>query len=582
MVQGLRESGPSHAPAEPEQGRLRADLTAAVTTALVTIPDGLASAVLAGLNPVYGLYALMVGTPLAAVLMSSQLMYVANTGALAVATGSALTGYTGEAQIAALVALTFLVGAIQLTLGLLRLGAITRFVSNAVMTGFMTGVMVRIILSQLGDLSGYKGAGGNPVMQAVDLARHVSQVHPPTVAVGLLAIGIIVGLGRTRLANYAMAAAVALASLAVALLGLDGVRVVADVAQIPGSLPGPTLPAPALLLELLPAAAAVALVGLVQAAGVSKTVPNPDGRYPNVSRDFAGQGAANLFASLFKGMPIGGTMSETAVNVGAGARSRWAAVYSGLLILAFVLLAGGLVEQIAKPAIAALLIVASVEAIRFGEIYDVWHTSLASRMVMVVTLAMTLALPVEQAVAIGVVLSIALHLWRASLDVQVLELKPTPDGDFEERPAPASLPDARVTVLNLYGSLFFAGADTLESMLPSARGARRAVVILRLRGRTNLGSTVFNVVERYGEQLRRGGGKLVLSGVSDTLYQQVERTGLLQELGAENVIRAIVRPGAAMRRAVAEAEAWLAREARPEGPARPFPDPVSAPPGGSE
>ena len=561
MAQALPEPTPSQAGTEPRKGRLRADLTAAVTTALVTIPDGLASAVLAGLNPVYGLYALMVGTPLAALLMSSQLMYVANTGALAVATGSALTGYTGEAQVAALVALTFLVGAIQLALGLLRLGAITRFVSNAVMTGFMTGVMLRIILSQLGDLTGYKGAGGNPVLQGLDLVRNLTQVHLPTVAVGLFAIAVIVGLGRTRLANYAMAAAVALASLAVAVLGLDGVRVVADVAQIPGSLPAPTLPSAALLLELLPAAAAVALVGLVQAAGVSKTVPNPDGRYPDVSRDFAGQGAANLLASLFKGMPIGGTMSETAVNVGAGARSRWAAVYSGLLILAFVLLAGGLVEQIAKPAIAALLIVAAFEAIRFGEIYDVWHTSLASRLVMVATFAMTLALPVEQAVAVGVVLSIALHLWRASLDVQVLELAPTPDGDFEEKPAPVALPDGKVTVLNLYGSLFFAGADTLESMLPSARGARRAVVIVRLRGRTNLGSTVFNVVERYAAQLRRGGGKLVLSGVSETLYQQIERTGLLPELGAENVIRAVVRPGAAMRRAIAEAEAWLAREA---------------------
>jgi SulP family sulfate permease len=94
-------------------------------------------------------------------------------------------------------------------------------------------------------------------------------------------------------------------------------------------------------------------------------------------------------------------------------------------------------------------------------------------------------------------------------------------------------------------------------MLPSARRARRAVVILRLRGRTNLGSTVFNVVERYAAQLHQGGGKLVLSGVSDSLYSQLERTGLLHELGSDNVMRAVVRPGAAMRRAVAEAEAWL-------------------------
>jgi sulfate permease, SulP family len=537
--------------------RVGKDLTAGLTTALVTIPDGLASAVLAGLNPVHGLYALMVATPIAALTMSSQLMYVANTGAIAVATGGALDGYAGEALVTALIVVTFLVGAIQLALGLLRLGAITRFVSNAVMIGFMSGIMLRIILGQLGELSGYRSAAGNPVLQAWDLLLHLAQVHAPTLVIGLGAIALIALIERTPARNFAMILAVVAASLAVLVPGLESVRTVADLTTIPSGLQGPALPQWSLVVELLPAAAAIALIGLVQAAGVSRSVPNPDGHYPNVSRDFAGQGLANLAASVFKGMPVGGTMSETAVHVGAGASSRWAAVYSGLMILAFVLLAGPLIERIAKPAIAALLIVAAVQAIKPGEILDVWRTSLTSRAVMLATFAATLAMPVEQSVLLGVVLSLALYLYKSSLDVHVMEMVPTADGDYEEYISPKELPANKVTVLNLYGSLFFAGADVLEGLLPSARKVPHAVVILRLRGRTNLGSTIFNVLERYAHELARHDGKLVLSGVSDPLYLQLKRTDLFKLVGEENVVRADRRPAAAMRRAIAAAQAWL-------------------------
>ncbi|UCG23299.1 MAG: SulP family inorganic anion transporter, partial [Chloroflexota bacterium] len=141
-----------------------ADFTAGLTTALVTIPDGLASAILAGLNPVHGLYALMVGMPVAALTMSSQFMYVANTGALAVATGDALSGYGPDELAGALVVLVIIVGLVQMALGLLKLGGITRYVSNAVMVGFMSGIAVSIILGQLSDFTGYESEFGNRVL----------------------------------------------------------------------------------------------------------------------------------------------------------------------------------------------------------------------------------------------------------------------------------------------------------------------------------------------------------------------------------------------------------------------------------
>jgi len=131
-----------------------ADLTAGITTALVTIPDGMASAILAGVSPISGLYALMVGTPIAALTLSSQFMYVANTGALAVSVGDALGGYSGDQRLEALVVLTILVGIFQLLLGILKLGWITNYVSNSVLTGFMTGIAFLIILGQVDEFTG--------------------------------------------------------------------------------------------------------------------------------------------------------------------------------------------------------------------------------------------------------------------------------------------------------------------------------------------------------------------------------------------------------------------------------------------
>ncbi|MGD8473883.1 MAG: SulP family inorganic anion transporter [Anaerolineae bacterium] len=189
---------------ETDQTRstLTVDLLAGLTAAIPSIPDAMASGVLAGVSPLYGLYGLMIGTPIAALFAGSVFMSVVTTSAMGIAVRDALTGYQGEQQIKALVTVALVVGLFQVAAGLLRLGFLTRFVSNSVMTGFLSGLALLIILSQLGDMSGYSSAApwthGNKVLQAVDLVLHFRQVHLPTLLVGLAALGIIVGLERTR------------------------------------------------------------------------------------------------------------------------------------------------------------------------------------------------------------------------------------------------------------------------------------------------------------------------------------------------------------------------------------------------
>ena len=304
------------------RGNMVADLIAGLTTGVANIPDAMASSVLAGVNPVQGLYAIMVGTPLGAFFSSSAYMNIAATSALAITAGSAVAGYnSGDARDAAITTLALLTGLAMAIAGLLRLGRLLRFISNSVVIGFLTGVSINVILSQLGDFTGYSSEYSNKVVKAVDTLLHLNQIDVQTLAIGLLTVAVILLMDRTKLRNFSMLFGMVIGTAALLILGWTSVQQVSDVATIPGSLPMPKLPDLSLIPALWMDAIALAIIALVQGAGVSKGYPNPDGTYPDSSRDFIGQGAANLGASLFQGIPIGGSVSGTALNVSSGAKS---------------------------------------------------------------------------------------------------------------------------------------------------------------------------------------------------------------------------------------------------------------------
>ena len=217
--------------------------------------------------------------------------------------------------------------------------------------------------------------------------------------------------------------------------------------------------------------------------------------------------------------------------------------------------------------LAALMIMAGLSAIDLREARSIWRTGGAARWSILGTFAATLVLSIPLAVTVGVGLSIALFVTSSAGDVAVRALVRRDDGRFVEAEPPARLPSEQVTVLEVYGSLFFAGAYTLRDALPSPEGASRPVVVLRLRGRTRIGSTLIDVLDDYADDLRDVGGRLYLSGVHPDVAAQLRRTGKL-ELGrevwvapAEEVI------GVSTAGAMAQANAWLGH-ARTDGSSR--------------
>ncbi|MGD9094079.1 MAG: SulP family inorganic anion transporter [Anaerolineales bacterium] len=295
-----------------------ADLGAGLTLGLESIPDAMASAVLAGVNPIHGLYAVMLSTPVGALFTSSAFMSVQTTSAMSLLVAS--TGFVrGENSMVVLATMALLTGIFMLILGLFKMGSLVRFVPYSVMTGFINGVAVLIILGQLGGFTGYSSPASNKLVQTIDLVLNFNQFDLASLAVGVVTILLIVLLKDSRIKKFSLVVALLLASALVRLFNWDSVLQVKDISEIPSALPVPILPDLRLIPALIIPAFSLAIVGLVQGAGVSQNYANPDGSYPDASRDFAGQGVANLAAGVFRGMPVGGSLSATALLVSSGA-----------------------------------------------------------------------------------------------------------------------------------------------------------------------------------------------------------------------------------------------------------------------
>lgn len=551
---------------KPSRDHLVSDLVAGLTFAVVNVPQAMAHALLATVNPVMGIYTLMIAVPIGAIFTSSVYMNVSTTSAMSVATGAGLYDVPDSQKMEAVAVLVLLVGIFQLLAGLFRLGFVLRFVSNAVMTGFLNGVAVLIILGQLGDLTGYRSAFGNSVARALDLFLNLGHIDLPTTIIGVLTLALIVLFLNSRWARYAFIIGILISTMLLAILALpqlgvvlnwNTVRTVGNVASIPRALPELSFPTPSLIVTMLVPAVSVAIIGLIQGAGVSQGYPNPDGKYPNVSRDFLGQGAANIATSFVGGIPAGGSISGTALIMGAGAKSRWTNIFAGVLVAAVVLLLAPLVELVPMPSLAALLIVAGYQGLRIESARTIWNTGKFPAAVMGLTFLATLFIPLQYAVLVGISFSILLYVIRQSNQVVITQWVLVPGGLPEERAAPTELPSHQFTMLQVYGSLFFAAAKNLEDILPRVDNTTRAAVALGLRGRTEIGSTFITVLQRYAEQLQARDSRLMLVGIDRAVYEQLARTGVLKLIGEENIFFATPQLGTAMNRAAAAAYAWL-------------------------
>ena len=426
------------------------------------------------------------------------------------------------------------------------------------LTGSLTGVAVNIILGQIGDLLGSPQKGSPAVEKAWNVLTHPGEISLTATAVGLGALLLMILLSRTPISSVASLVALLIPTL-VALGAGDLVRV-QDEGQIPSGLPTPHLPHLSLLgsFHLVIGAAAVAVIVLVQGTGVAEAAPNPDGSRADPNRDFIGQGIGNLASGLFRGQPVGGSVSQTALNLTAGARGRRASIFSGLWMLLILVAFSGVVGKVPIPTLAAVLVYAAARSLRVGRIDTVLRTGPASRIAFFATLAATLVLLVSTAVGIGVVLSLLLQLNQEAVDLTVVGLQRDEHGDLSKSPRRPGCPVTRSprstsTAACCSPVLAPCRRGCPIPLTPSSRSS-----VLRLRGRGTLGATAFIVVADYAESLQSADGHLFLSGVSGEFEHQLRQTPRVDNRDAVTLVPASPKILESTQSAWRQAEEWLA------------------------
>lgn len=505
---------------------LRGDLLAGFAVWAVMVPEGLAYATIAGIPPVAGLYAAIPALVLYALLGTSRQLVVGPMSATAALSASIVAGFAaagGDRYVALTAALAIVTGLVGLLAWLLRMGFLATFISAPVLKGFIIGVALTIIVGQLPALFGVAKGGGNFFAKLADLVGQLSHINGWAVTVGALCLAVVVAFKHWVPVAPGSLIAVAIGVAAVTLLGLDA-RGVPVVGQIPSGLPRLGLPhgiGAADYLALVGPAAGLLLVGYAEGLGAAKTYAAKQGYGIGANRELAALGAANVGAGLAAGMVVNGSLSKTAVNAGAGARSQVSGLTVAVLTVVTLLFLTGLFENLPEAALAAVVIAAVVELVDFGALRRLYlmythrigviygAAARADLVAAVVTLCGVLVLDTLPGLFIGIVVSVLLLLYRASRPyVAVLGRLGSAWVDTALHADARSDPD--VAVVRVASGLFFANADHVHQCIREVAGGARTAV-LDLAGTPYVDTTAALALSDLDSELRRSGRRLLIA-----------------------------------------------------------------------
>lgn len=524
-----------------DRANFRPDLIAGITVAVVVLPQAIAFALIAELPPEAGLYASIVGGVIAALWGSSDHLYNGPTNALSILVLSTLTPFflPGTANyIAAAGLLALMVGALQLVMGLVRLGMLVNFVSHSVIVGFASGAGVLIAVKQIGPLLGLQVSGVNILAVLVAVVRSLPQIHLPTAAIGLGTILLLIVLRRINRRLPGAFIGLAVASIAVALFQLNetGVTVIGE---LPGSLPplvDLSLFSLDMIADLSTGALAIAAIGLVQTTAIARSLSAQTNQRLNNNQEFVGQGIANIFAGLFSGYPCSASFSISAINFRAGAKTRLAVIFSCTAVLLIMLLLGSLTAYLPTAALAAVLLLVSYDMFNKAEIKRIAMGARGDAIIMLVTFLGTLFLRIEFAVLMGILISFALYIIRTSAPrVQAV----IPDEDFRHFVHHPNLEECpQLTVLEIQGDLYFGAVSHIEETIlaHAETHPEQRYLLIRMHHVNQIDFSGIHMLENVVRSYREKGGDVFFVRVGDHVRHFINATGCELYVGKSNFL----------------------------------------------
>jgi SulP family sulfate permease len=521
---------------------LRPDLIAALTVAVIMLPQAIAFALIAELPPQFGLYTAIFASIIGGLWGSSHQLQTGPTNTISILTLSALLtvaapGSPEYAQAARILAI--MVGLFALFLGIARLGVLVNFVSDSVIVGFTAGAGILIIVGQLRHLLGLSIRSYPELLETLKaLGVNLTEAHWISLGIGLLTIFIILVLRRINPKIPGSLIAIVFASLLVGIFGLRELDV-KSVAELPKGLP-PVLPfprlEPQLIAQLSTKALAVAAIALVESMSIARVISSHTRQRLDSNQEFVGQGLANIGSGILSGYPAAGSFTRTAVNYQAGARTSLASVFAGLLVLASVLTLGGLVTYIPLAALAGVLILTAIRLINFKEISSIWQGSKGDRLIMLVTFTATITIPLEFAVLIGVGMSLVYYLLQTSTPRVRAVL---PDESYEYLvPTEGRNPCPQLGVVEILGDLYFGAVFHVEDCIHTnlQKNPSQRYLLLRVQSVENIDISGIHALEGIVENYRERGGDVFFERYRDPVLEVMQSSGFYDYLGQDHFI----------------------------------------------
>jgi sulfate permease, SulP family len=519
---------------------LRTDLIAGATITALLVPEGMAYAQLAGVPPQAAFYAAPIALIAYALLGSSRQLVVAVSAAVASMSGVAIAGFAepdSARWIVLTAAIAVLAGAISAIAGLLRLGRLAAFFSESVLTGFVFGLALTIAIKQVPKLFGLPAGGGDFWQRAADILSHISEVVPLTALLGITTLVVAIWIEQ-HLPRVPGALVVLLGGLGASALFQLSAHGVATVGEIPAGLVGPAFPDVSFgdVLALAPAAAGLALVAFAEAYGPARELATREGYQIDANRELIGLGASNVGAGLFQGFPIGASLSKTAAAQRAGGRTPVASLTAAGLTVLVALTVAPAFSALPEAVLGAIVVVAVAGMMRVDELRRIATISRRDLAVSIIALLGVLTFEPLVGLAIAVLLSLGLLVWRASegrlsrlgLDPHGNELA-TIGRDPEAGEVPGTL------IVRPDEGLFFANATAVrEGILELVHTTRphptRVVLDLEMTSAPDV--PALDALRELHDELVHEGITLDLSRLHGSVGALLDRSGVGQTIGA--------------------------------------------------
>lgn len=549
--------------------KLRADLIAGATVALVTIPQAIGFALIVGLPIQAVLATAIIGALVCACFSSSHHLVFGPTNTISIILAGAVLSMTDVplSPLEKVLLLGCMIGLLQLAAGLTKMGQATQFISRTVIIAYTTAVGVLIAVGQIGNLFGMARA---PAVSLPGTLRHLTvsflnlNFNPTTAAVGMACFLLLLALRRWRphwpdgLIVLCLAGAISASSD----LSSLGVPLVRDLGEVTGQMPlfvgfPLNIEGMQLIPRITSVGIAVALLGMLEAVSIAKGLAARSGQRIDPNQELIGMGLGNLAATAFGAMPGSASFLRSAANLQSGGQTQFATVISSGFILILVLLISPLLNYIPVAALAAYLISIALRLFNPGQILIARRSTRADAAVFWITLSAALFLNLDTAIYTGIGVSLVFFLQKAGAPT-LIEHAFDAQGQLTEIAAPTGRNHPQVSIVHVEGDLFFGAADLFQDAVRRlAEDPNIRVFILRMKNARHLDATTVLALGQLLEYLRLQNRHLLISGAHGDVALVLKRSGLAQQIGLENIFPAEENPTLATRKALQRAQALI-------------------------